>query len=168
MKNQMLRVHKIVLVVVALFLFLTACNQSNSILTNQNKTISIKVALVYKMGVQPVARTKFYLLNKDLQTLEGTYLSPSLAKYLSEQTNEENQPGINERYIKDAIVATASTDFEGNAKFENVPKGVYYVAGFTTTRTENGYAVWSIKVDTESVKDTLLLDQNNAFKAENN
>lgn len=148
MKIKITTVHKFAVIVTTLVLFLTACNQ--------NKTIPIKVALVYKMGAQPVARTKFYLLKKDLESLKdeetlkgkgNIYLSPNSAKVLNSVNSEfgytiegqTKKAGIAEDVIKDFIVATTTTDFEGNAKFENVPKGIYYIAGFTTTRSESGY-----------------------------
>lgn len=133
---------------------------------NLGRTIPIKVALVYKTGAQPVARTKFYLLNKDAELLEkegkNIYVQPSHARYL-----ETLKAGIQEDEIKDYIVSTTTTDFEGNAKFTNVPAGTFYIVGFGTTRSETGFVVWSVKVDTENVKDTILLDQENAFEASN-
>lgn len=176
MKINITKIHKLAVIVLTLFLFSTACNQ--------NKTIPIKVALVYKMGAQPVARAKFYLLKKDLESLKDdetlkrkgiVYLSPNGAEAINSvnsQLGHTNaggtiKAGIAEDVIRDFIVATAITDFEGNAKFENVPKGIYYIAGYTTTRSESGYAFWSVKTDTENVKDVILLDQDNAFDFSN-
>ncbi len=163
MKKKIITVQKFVLIVVILFLFLSACNQ--------NKTIPIKVALVYKMGAQPVARVKFYLLKEDLKVIndqEGkiAYTSPSTASLFASLSDLSIKAGIHEEDIKEFIVATTTTDFEGNAKFENISKGVYYIAGFTTTRSKSGYVVWSVKLDTDNIKETLLLDQNNALAAE--
>lgn len=172
MKIKKPKLHVIALIVpISLLLCLTACNQ--------NKTIPIKAALVYKMGTQPVVRTKFYLLKKDLESLKNdealkgkgnVYLSPrsvEVIKQYSTVSTENIKAGIAEDVIKDFIVATTTTDFEGNAKFENVPKGIYYIAGYSTTRSENGYVFWSVKVNTEQIKDTILLDQNNAFDSSN-
>lgn len=155
----------------------TSCNQQKS------RTISFKAGLVYKMGAQPVSRANFYLLKEDLKSLKGenknkkivgnAYLSPRDAKALTETFNtvgvatREHKAGIDEDVIKDFIVAKTTTDFEGNGKFNDVPPGVYYLSGFTTTRSEYGYAFWSIKVDTEKDKDAILLDQNNAFDMSN-
>lgn len=160
------KITKISLIVVTLLLLcLTSCNQ--------NKTIPIKAALLYKLDIQPVSRTKFYLLNKDLKALredkngKTVFLTPFVVEMLMQSSpNESFKAGIEEDGIKDYIVATATTDFEGNAKFENVPKGTYYICGFTTTRREGGYVVWSVPIDTNNIKETFLLDQNNAFEAQ--
>jgi hypothetical protein len=175
MKIKTTRICLIAVIVITLFsLCLTSCNQNSTITINQNRTIIIKTALVYKMGTQPVARTKFYLLSKDLKILDeekkSAYYTPSFIKSVISNTDFGHliKVGIQEDKIKDYIVATTTTDFEGNAKFENVPKGTYYIGGFTTTRSEDGYVVWSVKVDATNDTQTLLLDQNNAFKAEEN
>lgn len=143
------------LVVGMLFLLcFTSCNQ---------RTIQIKSALVYKVGVEPVARTKFYLLKEDLEVIGkeinmSVFVRPSHARFITNL-----KPGIQEEDIKEYIVATTTTDFEGNGKFTGVPSGVYYIAGSTDTRSGDGYAVWSVKIDTEKDKDVILLDQNNAY-----
>jgi hypothetical protein len=142
-------------------------------LSSSSKPISFRAALLYKIGApQPVARTKFYLLSKDLKVLDKdekvtpVFMSPSIARDMSQIIpNVEHKIGIQEKNIKDYIVATTVTDFEGNAKFENVPPGVYSIVGFTTTRSEFGYVVWSVPVDSRNVPETILLDQNNAFEA---
>src|ERR1041384_665953 len=102
---------------------------------NQDKTIQIKVGIVYKMGPQPVARTKFYLLNKQLET---KYFTPPRTVEIFKGTGAASkvEPGIAEDLIKDRIVATTVTDFEGNAVFDNVPSGIYWIAGFARTRSE--------------------------------
>ena len=46
--------------------------------------------------------------------------------------------------VKPYVLRTTTTDFEGNATFENVPAGEYYIYGVTETR--GGFAVWSYKV----------------------
>lgn len=173
-KRQDMKINsaKIYVIVITLLLFgVSSCNQ--------NRTISIKAALVYKTGAQPVAREKFYLLTAAAQTVlenqdAGFFFSPSSVKFINSVDNSLNNKristlkvGIIEYKIKDYLVTTATTDFEGNAKFENVPKGIYYIVGLATTRSESGCAVWKVKVDTENIKETILLDQNNAFKVEN-
>lgn len=167
-KRQDMKINsiKICIIVITLLLFcVSSCNQ--------NRTISIKAALVYKTGAQPVAREKFYLLTAAAQTVlenqdAGFFFSPSSIKFISKiDSTLTPKVGIIEYKIKDYLVATATTDFEGNAKFENVPKGIYYIVGLATTRSESGCAVWKVTVDTENIKETILLDQNNAFKVEN-
>ena len=69
---------------------------------------------------------------------------------------------LQEQAIKPHIVNTATTDFEGNATFENVPEGTYYI--YAVTETRGGIAVWSYKVSTNENK-TVLLDNKNAVYA---
>lgn len=177
MKIKITLIPIIVLIVSTLVLTcLTSCNQTPKIEAPKVRTISLKAGLVYKLGVQPVARTKFYLLKDDLKSLNedkskgiigNPYLSPLSVKALTGVGIENLQVGINEDSIKNFIVVTTTTDFEGNGKFENIQPGIYYLSGFTRTRSEDGYALWSVKVDTEKDKETILLDQNNAFEAKN-
>ena len=140
---------------------------------NQNKTIPIKAAIIYKMGgAQPVARTKFYLLKEDLKVINDSkdkigYRTPLLTKSLNLVLYRSVQAGIIEEGIREFIVQTTTTDFEGNGQFIDVPPGNYYIAGFTTTRSDSGYLVWSAKVDTEKNNETVLFDQNNAFDSSN-
>lgn len=164
MKIKITKIHIIAVIVLTLLLFcLTSCNES----LPKSKTISIKAAIVYKSGVQPVSRTKFYLLKEELKSIRSAYIKPLSAKTLTEAGASNVKEGIQENKIKDSVVATTSTDFEGNAKFENIPSGTYYIAGYAPLRNENGYAVWSVKVEAENVKDVILLDQNNTFDINN-
>lgn len=161
-------IKKISSILVASFLLLTffGCEKLSS-----NKTIQIKAAIIYKMGgVQPVARTKFYLLNKSLAEIK---------KDVKGNSEPEEIPGMPLNYkssymrwldskevqaaIEPHIVKTLTTDFEGTGKFEDVPAGTYYIFGVTETR--GGFALWDTKIDTNSIKDTILLDQNNAEHA---
>lgn len=171
MKIKITKIHKLAVIITTLFLFLTACNQ--------NKTIPIKAALVYKMGAQPVARTKFYLLKEDLEVIkkkvDSAYHTPSEISMRQRLDIElggtgrygDLESGINENSIKEYVVATATTDFEGNAKFENVPVGTYFIAGYSSTRSKSGFVVWNAKIDAQTVNDVVLLDQNNALEVEN-
>jgi Prealbumin-like fold domain len=141
--------HKSTSLVIALALL------SSLVGCNKNGTIPIKAAIVYKMGgSQPVARTKFYLLREDITTkVKGSWYS-----------TRSGSVGILEDRVKDYVVMTTTTDFEGNAKFENVPLGTYYIVGFTRIRSEYGFVVWNLKVDAKTDAETILIDQNNALE----
>jgi hypothetical protein len=148
------------------------------------RNISIKVAIIYNFGgPQAVAREHFYLLNNDANQLwkaagllnaEKLRVPGVTTKPFSEESVfrfyfsmdrlrvSEGKPSQFEDAVKPFIVKTVNTDFEGNATFENVPEGVYYIYGLTETRS--GYAVWSYKVSTQENK-TVLLDNKNAIYA---
>jgi hypothetical protein len=161
---------RISLIFIALTLLcLTSCNQ--------DKTIQFRAALVYGNGVQPVARTKFYLLKEDSKAItakenakgkKGNIFYSPFTERLFKATGDWKEGytrGIQEDVIKDYVVATTTTDFEGNGKFENIPSGVYYIGGYTETRSADG-VFWCYKVDTQTNKDIILLDQKNALEVE--
>jgi hypothetical protein len=139
--------------------------------------ISIKVAIIYNLGgAQAVAREDFYLLTKDaiqawkehglLKKDERTTLDDTILfrlEFLADRFNvSQKKPSKFAEAIKPYTVKTVTTDFEGNATFESVPEGDYYIYGITETR--GGYAVWSYKVSTQENK-TVLLDNKNAVYA---
>lgn len=169
-----------------LFVTISGCKRAEEEHTpsqSVQRDISIKVAIIYNFGgAQAVARENFYLLNKDANQLwkEAGLLNaeklrvPSMTKAPSEESVfrfyfsldmlrvSEGKPSQFEDAVKPFIVKTVNTDFEGNATFENVLEGVYYIYGLTETRS--GYAVWSYKVSTQDNK-TVLLDNKNAVYA---
>jgi hypothetical protein len=68
-----------------------------------------------------------------------------------------------EEAVKPYTVRMVTTDFDGNAMFENVPDGEYYIYAITETRT--GWAVWNYKFSPSSEDKTVLLDNKNAWLA---
>lgn len=159
-----------------LLLSLTGCNKTEQIEVVQKpveRNIPIKVAIIYKFGgPQAVAREDFYLLNRDFAQIwkESLFTKYEKAKELRPKPSDElifqlallEDPAATKlaEAVKPYILRAVSTDFEGNATFENVPTGVYYIYGITQTRS--GYAVWSYKVSTDENK-TVLLDNKNAL-----
>lgn len=133
--------------------------------------IPIKAAIIYNIGgAQAVARENFYLLKKDpleiwreagltkdakMKDERWFWVMFSIDRYYT----REKESSKFEKPIKPYIVATTTTDFEGNASFENVPDGSYYIYGVTETRA--GHAVWSHKVSTGD-NQTVFLDNKNA------
>jgi hypothetical protein len=141
-------------------------------LTSCSKTVTIRAAIVYKMGgAEPLARVPFHLLNEDLETvLRNAGINPitydgsvtPITEYgmtMRYRRVEPEKAARMESAIQPHIVKTAVTDFEGTAQFDDVPSGTYYIVGVAETR--GGYAVWNLKVEVSGSK-TVILDQNNA------
>lgn len=151
----MLRKAALVLVVVLLLLPSTGCSNN----------ITVKAAIVYKMGgAQAVARTTFYLSKEDLKSLAAkANISDISALGFQENFNLQlGKPSKLKEMVESQAISNATTDFEGNAKFESVPSGTYYIIGLAQTR--GGIAIWNVKVDTNE-NTTIILDQNNAAYA---
>lgn len=128
--------------------------------------LNLKAAVVYQIGgVQPVARTTFYLLNKDIAEIaneaqffgkwSGTNEFQIVQEFITSPLDSKLIPAVKSHTIK-----AVETDFEGNATFEKLPKGTYYI--FSIAKTRGGYIGWSYPATTGEKK-PILLDQNNAF-----
>lgn len=150
-------------------------------------TLSFQAGIVYRQGgPQPVARVEFHLLDDDLEKilegagLTGSYIKQNLglvSKYamariyretfvlLTAETEPENKDFLTKAQLalQPHIKATVTTDFSGNAQFQPVPAGTYYVLGITETR--GGFAIWNLKVEIKSGQNQITLDQNNAARA---
>ena len=163
----MLRIKPFVVASVLLLASFTSCNRAEKKPIQRN--IAIKVAIIYNLGgAQAVARENFYLLNKDAVQI---WKEAGLIKdeknvgfdyWLDRINATEKKPSKYEETIKPHIIKTTTTDFEGNATFEDVPEGSYYIYGVTETR--GGIALWSYKVSTQDTK-TVFLDNKNAIFA---
>ncbi len=144
----------VVLTAAMLLLLLTSCS----------KSINLKAGIVYRIGgAQPVARTTFYLTRDDLLTLmrqAGMNYAHNMDVVGREAEFHQRvgeQISDVELAVRSRAISIATTDFEGNAKFENVPTGSYYIIGITQTRS--GIALWNLQVN---AGDSVILDQNNA------
>lgn len=146
-------------------------------------TVSVEAALVYRSGdVKPVARTIFYLLDEDLAKilrnagLKTVGLSASrgdtdyllLFTYGLAMTYPSNSDYVNFYPLaRDAVQShlkyKATTDFKGQAQFEDVKPGSYFVYG--VTETVKGFALWNLPVEVKSGNLKVVLDQNNAVYA---
>jgi hypothetical protein len=143
-----------------------ACNQNAKIPVDENTKIPIKAGLLYKMGgARPVARTKLYLLKAEAKNLDNSdlFISPMTASAVG---MGESYAGIQEDRIKDYVVATTTTDFEGNAEFKNIPPRTYYIAAYTRMPSQFGYVVWKVEVNAKKDMETVFLDQNNALDSD--
>jgi hypothetical protein len=104
-------------------------------------------------AVQSVKNEKFYLLDKDLETIlsdadlepiEGNSLSDSfgLAVMYPDRYGDFQRNALNA--IKKHIKYNATTDGSGMASMKNVEPDSYYLFGITKTRS--GFAIWSSPV----------------------
>ena len=169
----------------------TACLNSPLKLVQSKSTLSVEAAIIYKMGgVQPVARTKFYLLNRSAEEiLKSANLKPQpeeLARYrkVAEKARIDfDQFGYlqllgfalqfadrNTAYLSDVtlkinahIVKSEMTDLQGKTQFEEIEPGKYYIFG--TAETRNGAAIWDLPIEIKDEKQSVILDQNNAAAA---
>jgi hypothetical protein len=130
--------------------------------------IPIKVAIIYSLGgAQAVARENLYLLKKDAVQIwkETGVLKDEKDFGISFSIDRINvmykKPSKFEEALKPYIVQTVTTDFEGNATFENVPEGEYFI--YAATNTRGGRAVWNYKVSTTPENKLLFLDNKNAY-----
>lgn len=124
------------------------------------KNLNIKAAIVYNFGgAQPVARVPFFLLDTDVKTIANEAGIPTNIPFEMSLALEPNMVAATKKHI----VSTATTDFQGNATFENVPSGKYTIHSIAQTR--GGFAMWYLPVDLDSNNQIILLDQSNAISA---
>jgi len=106
-----------------------------------------------KTGTQSVKNEKFYLLDKDLESIlsdadlepiEGNSLSDSfgLAVLYPDRYGDFQRDALSA--IKKHIKYNATTDGGGKASMKDVAPDSYYLFGITKTR--NGFAIWSSPV----------------------
>jgi hypothetical protein len=159
------------------FVSLTSCSKAEQKIEQKIEQkpveykIPIKVGIIYSMGgAQAVAREDFYLLNKDAvqiwkdaKLLEGMKNENDFMMriLLDDLVVTQNRPAKFVETLKPHIVKTTTTDFEGNATFENVPQGEYYI--YSRTKTRDGNAIWNYKVSTNPENKTVFLDNKNAL-----
>jgi hypothetical protein len=155
------------------FVSLTSCSKTEQKIEEKpvEYKIPIKVAIIYSMGgVQAVAREDFYLLNKDAvqiwkdaKLLEGMKDENDFMMriLLDDLVATKDKPSKFIETLKPHTVKMTTTDFEGNAVFENVPQGEYYI--YSRTKTRGGHAIWNYKVLTNPENKTVILDSKNAI-----
>ena len=168
--TKMLRSNLLALLIGLLLALFVGCNQTTQ-KTEQKPAlhkIPIKVAIIYNLGgAQAVAREDFHLLRKDaVQIWKETGVLKDEKDFgisfsIDRLSVLDKKPSKFGEAVKPYIVQTVTTDFEGNATFENVPEGEYYI--YAVTETRGGQAVWSYKVSTTPEDKTVILDNKNAY-----
>ena len=117
-------------------------------------TVNIEAKVATKSGtVQPVQKEKFYLLDKDLQSIlseadiqdetgQGLNTAFGLSVVYPDKYRETNKKALDaiNKHVKYDVL----TDASGKAQMKDVKPDSYYLFGITKTR--NGYAIWSQQV----------------------
>lgn len=104
--------------------------------------------------------------------------APQPNDYLTEQVVKEYQgmklsgfiknsmSSLSRRYmdttgpmIQAVVKFTATTDFQGNVTFKDVPPGEYYLFGWTEIR--KNFVSWHVKVTVDKADQKIILDSNN-------
>ncbi len=129
-------------------------------------TVDIEAKIATKSGaIEPVQKEKFYLLDKDLQSIlsdadiqdetgQGLNTAFGLSVVYPDkyrETNKKSLDAINKHVKYDVL-----TDASGKAQMKDVKPGSYYLFGITKTR--NGYAIWSSPVAIQTGDNKLVLD----------
>jgi hypothetical protein len=121
--------------------------------TSGTVKITAKITPPRSSGTQPVRSTKFYLLDRDLETIlaeadvepiEGNTLSASmgLAAVFPDRYGDFQRAAM--RAIARHVKYTGTTDSSGNASLSGVDPKQYYLFGIT--RVGNGFAMWDAPV----------------------
>ena len=115
--------------------------------------ISARISPPRSTSTQPVRSTKFYLLDRDLETIlseadvepiEGNTLAASLglAAVFPDRYSEFQRSAM--RAISRHVKYTGTTDSNGNANLTGVDPRQYYLFGIT--RVGRGFAMWNAQV----------------------
>jgi hypothetical protein len=116
-------------------------------------TIDAKISTPRSNTPQPVKNERFYLLDKDLETIladarlepiEGQTLTNSfgLSVVYPDRFGDFHRDAL--RAIKDHIKYAGTTDAAGKAKLGDIEPNSYYLFG--VTRSGRGFAIWSSPV----------------------
>jgi hypothetical protein len=129
-------------------------------------TVSIEAKIATKSGnIQPVKDEKFYLLDKDLQSIlsdanlsdetgQGLTTAFGLSVVYPDKYSETRKKALDA--INKHVKYDVTTDSSGKAQMKDVKPDSYYLFGITKTR--NGYAIWSSPVSIRPGDNSLVLD----------
>lgn len=128
--------------------------------------VKVSAKVFTKNGnTRPVAKEKFYLLDKDLDTIlseanindeEGQGLKNAFALSIVNpgKYRETNQKAL--AAIKKHIVYSTVTDSQGNAEIKSVKPDNYYL--FAISATANSYAIWDSQITIQIGENELMLE----------
>lgn len=116
-------------------------------------------------GAQPVSRVKFYLLDKDLDSiLSEARIEDELGQGLVNAfglsvVDPSKYRDVNSKAyaaIKRHIVYSTTTDGSGKAQLQDVKPKDYYLFGVTATK--KGFAIWNAPIVINNGQNSLILD----------
>lgn len=127
--------------------------------------VNIEAKILTKTGTpQPVTKEKFYLLDKDLESIlsqaniddggQGVVNAFGLSVVNPGKYGETNEKAL--AAIKPHIIYSTTTDATGKAEIKDVKPKNYYLFGIT--KTKNGFALWSSPVIINPGQNSLMLD----------
>ncbi|MGI9034927.1 MAG: hypothetical protein ACR2GD_02695 [Pyrinomonadaceae bacterium] len=127
--------------------------------------VNVQAQVKNKNGsVVPVSKEKFYLLDKDLQSiLADANIQDATGQGLINAfgmsvINPDKYPGVNEKAlaaIKPHIIYSTLTDAGGKAELKDVKPNSYYLFGIH--KVGNGFAVWSSPVTVNAGQNSLVI-----------
>jgi hypothetical protein len=129
-------------------------------------TLEVRVGVTMRSGeAKPFANGKIYLSPKSVSELfQGQDLSSILLFWVQPYTSFAAHRAKTSSIVEQASVATATTDFNGQAVFENVPKGEYYLICATLL---GGGAVFQKAVTISSPKVSISLSNDSIIRSGN-
>lgn len=142
-----------------------AISENPDSLSTDKSTVSLEAKVTNRKGdILPVKAEKFYLLDKDLESIlrdadiedtsgQGLVNAFGLSVLYPERFRETNKTALAE--INRHIVYDTLTDSSGKAQLKDVKPDSYYLFGIT--KTKNGFAVWSSPVTIKPGQNALNL-----------
>lgn len=128
-------------------------------------TLQIEVQIVYNVGgPQPAARDTFFLFDIDPTELPIPDARQGDASSVALQITFPYRRADVDAVINPHVVKKVVTDFKGQATFENLKPGDYWLVGSTKTRSDDAY--WLYKVSVKGGDNKVQLSQDNAVYAQ--
>lgn len=139
-------------------------NETVKVTDSSKGEVKLDAKVVTKTGIQTVKNEKFYLLDKDLETIlskadlepiESNSLTNSLGLSIMfpERYGQFNRKALDA--IKNHVKYSVLTDANGKASIKDVKPDSYYLFGIT--KSKNGFAVWSSSVSINDGENILNL-----------
>ncbi|MEI6826717.1 MAG: hypothetical protein WCK54_14070 [Desulfuromonadales bacterium] len=150
----------------------------------QNSILKLETGVVFRSGdVKPISRTIFYLLDSSLAQIlldagyqgykkyvikneldlyEAYLFDHKIKNYFTDSMWKSDKERYDKTWllIKPHIVQSVTTDFSGNATFNKMSPGKYYLLGCSHI-SKNSF-IWATEINLIPGDNSLTLDQDNA------